>query len=115
MENVVILLLLLIVVGLAITPAIKHLKGQGGCCSGSDYKPRRKKLNKVIQKKKFKVEGMHCEHCSNRVTEAVNSISGVSAKVKLKPGIVIVSYADTVEDILIREAIESAGYKVVDK
>lgn len=114
MENAVILLLLLIVVGLAITPAIKHFKGQGGCCGGSDYKPRRKKLNKVIRKKTFKVEGMHCEHCSNRVTEAVNSISGVSAKVKLKQGIVIVSYADAVEDILIQEAIESAGYKVAD-
>ncbi len=114
MENVVILLLLLIAVGLAITPTIKHFKGQGGCCGGSDYKPRKKKLNKAIQKKTFKVEGMHCEHCSNRVTEAVNSISGVSAKVKLKQGIVIVSYADAVEDILIREAIEGAGYKVVD-
>lgn len=51
MENIVILLLLLIAVGLAITPTIKHFKGQGGCCGGSDYKPRKKKLNKVIQKK----------------------------------------------------------------
>ena len=37
-----------------------------------------------------------------------------SAKVKLKQGLVIISYAEPVEDNLIKEAIERIGYKVVD-
>ena len=86
MENFIIICLLIIAVGLAIIPTIRH----------------------------FKVEGMHCEHCSNRVMEAVNSIPELSAKVKLKQGLVIISYAEPVEDNLIKEAIERIGYKVVD-
>lgn len=71
MENFIIICLLIIAVGLAIIPTIRHFKGHGGCCGGSSYKPKKKKLKRVIQKKTFKVEGMHCEHCSNRVMEAV--------------------------------------------
>ncbi|MGN1175298.1 MAG: heavy-metal-associated domain-containing protein [Roseburia sp.] len=114
MENFVIICLLIIAVGLAITPTIRHFKGQGGCCGGSSYKPKKKKLKNVVQKKIFKVEGMHCENCSNRVMEAVNSIPELSANVKLKQGIVIISYAEPVEDIMIKEAIERVGYKVID-
>ena len=114
MENFIIKCLLIIAVGLAIIPTIRHFKGHGGCCGGSSYKPKKKKLKRVIQKKTFKVEGMHCEHCSNRVMEAVNSIPELSAKVKLKQGLVIISYAEPVEDNLIKEAIERIGYKVVD-
>lgn len=33
---------------------------------------------------------------------------------KLKQGLVIISYAEPVEDNLIKEAIERIGYKVVD-
>lgn len=114
MENFVIICLLIIAVGLAITPTIRHFKGHGGCCGGSSYKPKKKKLKNVVQKKTFKVEGMHCENCSKRVMEAVNSIPELSAKVKLKQGLVIISYTELVEDILIKEAIESVGYKVVE-
>ena len=35
---------------------------------------------------------MHCEKRSDRVTEAVNDIPGVSGVVNLKKGIVTVSY-----------------------
>ena len=115
MGNLVIICLLIIAVGLAVRPTIQHFNGHGGCCGGDSYKPKKKKLKKVVQKKTFKVAGMHCENCSNRVMEAVNSIPELSAKVKLKQGLVIISYAEPVEDILIKEAIERVGYRVVDK
>lgn len=114
MENFIIICLLIIAVGLAIIPTIRHFKGMVGVVGAVLISQRRKKLKRVIQKKTFKVEGMHCEHCSNRVMEAVNSIPELSAKVKLKQGLVIISYAEPVEDNLIKEAIERIGYKVVD-
>ena len=42
MENFIIICLLIIAVGLAIIPTIRHFKGHGGCCGGSSYKPKKK-------------------------------------------------------------------------
>ncbi|MDE7253848.1 MAG: cation transporter [Acetatifactor sp.] len=111
MENAIIILTLIVIAVLAIKPTIKHFKGSGGCCGGGDYQPKKKKLGKIIQKKTFQVKGMHCEHCCRRVEEAVNEIAGVSAQVKLKKGIVIVSYEKPVDDGIIVHKIEKAGYQ----
>lgn len=113
MEDVIIVLGLLVIAGLAVRPTIKHFRGNGGCCGGGDYKPPKKKLGRIVEKKIFRVEGMHCEHCSRRVEEAVNEIAGVSARVKLKKGIVVISYEKPVDDMTIMQRIEKAGYKAV--
>lgn len=90
----------------------KHFKGEGGCCGGSTYKARKKKLDRVSATKIFEVEGMSCQHCVNRVMEAVNSISGASAAVNLKKGLVTVSMEHEIAQDVIKNAIENAGYKV---
>ena len=56
---------------------------------------------------------MHCEHCKARVEEVVNDIQGVSGSVNLKKGILTVSYAEDVDDELIKSKIERVGYKVL--
>ena len=112
MGDIVIVALLLIIIAIAIVPTIKHFKGQGGCCGGGSYKPKKKKLEHVIEKKEFYIEGRHCENCSNRVMEKINDIPGVSAEVKLKKNIAIVSYARKVDDAVIIGKIEEAGYSV---
>lgn len=91
---------------------VKHFKGKGGCCGGGDYKPRKKKLSHVLYTKTFQVEGMHCEHCKNRVEEVVGDIQGVAGKVDLKKGELIVSYAEDVDDEIIKSRIQRAGYIV---
>ena len=97
---------------LAIGTLMKH-SGRKSCCGSSgDYKPRKKKLNNVIAKKVFVVQGMHCEKCSNRITEVVNDIPGVAAAVDLKKGIVTVSYEQAVPDVQIQTKIERVGYTV---
>ena len=60
------------------------------------------------------VQGMHCEKCSNRVTEAVNDIPGVAGVVNLKKGIVTVSYEQEVSDEHIKDRIERHGYTVTE-
>ncbi len=114
MENVIIIGILAVVVVIGIVNTVKHFKGQGGCCGGGgSYKPRKKKLPSTLYQKTFRVEGMHCEHCKNRVEEVVNDIQGVAGKVDLKKGEVTVSYAEDVADEVIKARIESAGYTVV--
>ena len=113
MENIIIIGIIVVVVAIGIVNTVKHFKGEGGCCGGGSYKPRKKKLPTVKYKKAFRVEGMHCEHCKNRVMEAVNDIAGISGVVHLKKGEVVVSYAMDVPDEAIRAKIEKVGYKVV--
>ena len=55
---------------------------------------------------------MHCDHCVRAVTEAINKIDGASAKVNLKKKEAVVFFEKNVEDAVIREAVEKAGYTV---
>lgn len=112
MENIVIILVIALIAVFAVRSAAKHFQGKGGCCGGSDYTPKKKRLDHVAYKKTFHVDGMECEHCKNRVTEVVNDIPGVAGAVDLKKGVVVVSYAQNVDDALIKERIERAGYTV---
>jgi len=111
-ENVIIMGILLVILLGAIITLVRRAGCKGCCGSGSDYKPRKKKLTNVIATKVFAVDGMHCEKCAGRVTEAVNDIPGVAGVVNLKKGIVTVSYEREVPDGQIRAAIERVGYTV---
>lgn len=112
MENIVIIGIIAIIVLVAARSALKHFKGEGGCCGGGTYKARKKKLDKVIAKKTFKVGEMSCQHCVNRVMEAVHSIEGASASVNLNKGIVTVEMDRAIADEEIIAVIEKAGYPV---
>lgn len=114
MENIIIIGIITAVIIIGISSSIKHFKGEGGCCGGSSYTPKRKKLTNAKYQKTFKVDGMHCEHCKNRVEEIVNDIKGVAGRVNLKKGELTVSYAEDVADGVIKTRIEKAGYNVFD-
>ena len=112
MENTVIIGIILVIAFFAIRTIVKR-KGRKGCCgSGSDYKPRKKKLKNVIATKVFAVDGMHCEKCANRVTEVVNDIPGAAGVVNLKKGTVTISYEQDISDELIKQRIARVGYTV---
>ena len=112
MDNYIIIGIIVLLAVIAIGTLVKR-SGRKGCCgSGSDYKPRKKKLKNVIAAKVFAVDGMHCEKCANRVTEVVNDIPGVAGVVNLKKGIVTVSYEKEVPDEQIKARIERVGYTV---
>ena len=114
MENYIIIGIIIVIAFFAIRTIVKR-KGRKGCCgSGSDYKPRKKKLQAVIATKVFVVDGMHCEKCANRVTEVVNDVPGVAGAVDQKKGIVTVSYEQEVPDEQIKARIERVGYTVTE-
>ena len=112
MENYIIIGIIAVIAIVAVGTLVKRAGRKGCCGSAGDYKPRKKKLKHVIATKTFVVEGMHCEKCSNRVTEVVNDIPGVSGITNLKKGIVTVSYEQEVPDEQIKAKIERVGYIV---
>ena len=112
MENYIIIGIIVVIAGFGLSSTIKHFKGQSGCCGCSDYKPKKKKLKNVLDQKTFKVEGMQCEQCEDRVEEEINDIKGVAGKVNLKKGELCVPYAEEVTDEVIKARIERPGYKM---
>jgi copper chaperone CopZ len=64
--------------------------------------------------KKVTIEGMTCEHCAMHVKEALEGISGVkSAKVNLTGKFATVEAENSIDDTVIKSAIEDAGYEAV--
>ena len=63
----------------------------------------------------FKVEGMTCAHCQNRIKKAITNLTGVSnVVVNLEDKTVIIdSNPSLISELQLRETIEHAGYDVV--
>lgn len=69
-----------------------------------------KKIKKVIN-----IEGMHCNHCAMSVTNALESIEGVSkVKVDLDKKQATITSSVEIDDKLIKEKIEELDFKVVE-
>lgn len=111
MENLIIILIVAAAIILALSKVIKK-RGTGCCGTAGDYMAKKKKLPNVKYQKIFVIEGMHCEKCKNRVEELVGDIEQAAAVVNLERGEALVSYAEDIDDELIRAQIEKGGYTV---
>ena len=112
MTDLMIIAVLVVTVGFGIYYTVRKRKEKASCCSSGTYKAKEKKLDSVVLKKTAVVEGMTCQHCVNRVMEAVNSIDGASGNVNLRKGTVQISMQEPMNDEVFRNAIEKAGYTV---
>lgn len=66
-------------------------------------------------RKLVKIKGMTCGHCSARVEKMLKGVEGVTdAVVDLEGENAIVNLSAPVENDLIREAVDDAGYEVLD-
>lgn len=65
---------------------------------------------------RFKIEGMHCEGCSNRLTKVLNSLDGiVNASVSLEKKEANIEFDETKVSIKeIKEVIEDAGFQAME-
>ena len=113
-SNIIIIVIVVAILYFAVKNSLAHFKGEGACCGGGGKgKPiKPKKLDKVIATKVVGIEGMGCDHCSLRVQNALNSVDGINAKVKLSRGTAIVKLGKEISDAEITEIIENLGYKV---
>ncbi|MFL6053022.1 MAG: heavy-metal-associated domain-containing protein [Actinoallomurus sp.] len=63
----------------------------------------------------YKVKGMTCGHCVAAVTEEVGAVEGVTdVTVDLASGVVTIASAAPLDDQAVRDAVDEAGYEVVD-
>ena len=114
MVDIIIVLIVIVLLGFALKGSIKHFKGESPCCGGGSGEivldiPE----NPILGKKVLKISGMHCEHCVKAVTEAINKIDGVAAKVNLSENEAVVSYDRELDDEQLRKIVKDAGYRVV--
>lgn len=68
----------------------------------------KKKKRKIIH-----IEGMSCEHCAKKVETALEDLVDIErAKVNLKKRCAIVTYQNSVDEVLLQNTIEKLGYTV---
>ena len=124
MENMIAVLVIVILVGSAAAYLIKAKRSgvkcvgcpAGGNCSSKNKKKKKKRKNPKRKIRRMKrtmfITGMHCEHCVQSVTDSLNRIDGVSARVDLNKSCAEISLDREIgEDILIC-AVEKAGFLV---
>lgn len=120
MENLIVIIILVVLIGGAVSYLIKAKKSgakcigcpSGGSCPSSTKVKKKKLAGPVLGKKTMRISGMTCEHCVSNVTRILNEIDGVSAEVKLSSGTAVVSYDREVSDSVLKEAVEGIGYQV---
>jgi copper chaperone len=63
----------------------------------------------------YRVQGMTCGHCVSAVSSEIGQLSGVSdVAVDLESGQVTVTTDVPLDDAAVRDAVEEAGYELVD-
>lgn len=119
MADTIIILVVVVILIFALKGSIRHFRGEGACCGGGSGSVKTKKAKKktldgpVTGQRTIRISGMHCRNCANSVTNALNAIDGVSAKVSLKDNTAEVSFDRTVDDADLKQAVEKAGFKVI--
>ena len=68
-----------------------------------------------MKKVEIKVEGMHCEGCSKRLTKELSNVDGVSfAEVSLEDKLAKIEYDENIATVeKLEESIEDAGFEVI--
>lgn len=75
------------------------------------HKRKNKEINKM---KEFRIKGMMCKHCENRVLELIIKYPNVvKAKVDYKKGLAIIEFENDFDTEGLKNKIEEIGYKVL--
>lgn len=65
------------------------------------------------KKKIINIEGMTCKHCAKKIEDALENLVDVSnTKIELNKKRAVVTYDNTIDEILLQETIEKLGFNV---
>lgn len=67
-----------------------------------------------IMKKLMYIEGMSCMHCKNRVEKELGKLDGVNAVVNLEEKSATVEMEKEIDDSVLKDVVENAGYEVIE-
>ena len=120
LENAIAVFVIIILVGSAAAYLVKAKRSgvkcvgcpAGGSCSGKNKGKKKKLTGPVIAKKTIFISGMHCAHCVQSMTDGLNRIDGVSAKVDLNKNCAEISLDREVGDDLLIAVVEKEGFSV---
>lgn len=66
-------------------------------------------------KKIIKIDGMGCQHCVNRITEALSAIDGVDVlEVSLEDKTATVDVEESVADEVLMDSIDEEGFEPIE-
>ena len=112
----IVVLVFAIVFALAVRAALRHFKGEGGCCGGGAGAPppvADKAIGPAVARRELALDGLHCMKCVARVKAALEALPGVAAEVTLDPQRAVVRMDREVPDEALRKAVEDQGFQVV--
>lgn len=113
-KTILVLILVILVVGCCLFSLLRRLTGRKSCCETTAPKVKPKKLKAPIGRVTVEVDGLRCQSCCRTLAAKLNALEGVSAKVSLENRTAVVSYERPLEDSEIAEAVESAGFGVME-
>ncbi len=98
--------------------AKKRKRKQSHALSADAIHPLIAEINELLEEKTMtktmKIEGMMCPHCEAHTKKALEAIDGVaSAQASHTEGTAIVELTKAVDDAILKEAVEAAGYTVI--
>lgn len=112
----IVVLIFAIVLALAVRAALRHFKGEGGCCGGGAGEPppvADKAIGPAVARRELALGGLHCMKCVARVKAALEALPGVAADVTLDPQRAVVRMDREVPDESLRKAVENQGFQVL--
>ena len=112
----IVVLVFAIVFALAVRAALRHFKGEGGCCGGGAGAPppvADKPIGPAVARRELALGGLHCMKCVARVKAALEALPGVAADVTLDPQRAVVRMDREVPDEALRKAVEDQGFQVL--
>ena len=112
----IVVLVFAIVLALAVRAALRHFKGEGGCCGGGAGAPppvADKAIGPAVARRELALGGLHCMKCVARVKAALEALPGVAAEVTLDPQRAVVRMDREVPDEALRKAVEAQGFQVL--
>ena len=117
--KIILIAVALLVTGTVIFAQIRQAKKKSsspcgcGCCgSSSANKNTSENSASSIKKLVLDIEGMHCVRCQNGVSEALNSLDGVSATVNLEKNCAFVDLSRDVSEDKLKNAVSDRGFNV---
>ena len=95
----------------SLKPLAEANVNQDGSCSAAGSCPLEKEENNMA--KTLTVEGMMCPHCEAHVKKALEALDGVeTATANHEAGTAVVTLSGAVEDDVLKQAVQEAGYTV---